>query len=229
MATVEQLPAQEQVEQFAPSESIVLKNIPWALYEALRDVEENWHLKMTYDDGVLELMSPSAKHETLKTRIGRLIEVLTEELRIPIECFGSTTWKRPMGCRGLEADTCYYIRNEPSVRGKEDVDQDVDPPPDLAIEIEVSREAVAKEPIYAGLRVAEIWRCGDKSLRCFHLAAGGEYIEHEMSLNLPFLRVADLLPFLARRRGIDSNAWIGGFRAWVREQFRPGKAGPLQG
>ncbi|HVC96738.1 MAG TPA: Uma2 family endonuclease [Pirellulales bacterium] len=225
MATVEQRPAHVQDEHLAPSGGIVLKDIPWALYEALRDLEENWHIKMTYDDGVLELMSPSPKHESLKTRIGRLIEALTEELRIPIEGFGSTTWKRPDNRGGLEADTCYYIVNEPLVRGKEEIDQQLDPPPDLAVEIEVSRSAVAKVPIYAGLHVAEIWRCDGKSLRTFHLTPGGEYVEQELSLNLPFLRVADLVPFLARRRGADSNAWIGEFRAWVRERFGTGISG----
>jgi Uma2 family endonuclease len=214
------------VEQRASGERIVLNHIPWELYIALRDVEQNWHVRMTYDHGVLELMSPSARHESLKTRISRLIETMSEELGIPIECFGSATWKRPDNEGGLEADTCYYIANEPLVRGKDEIDQQIDPPPDLALEVEVSRSAVPKEPIYAALRVAEIWRYDGTTLRSFHLTPNGTYVEHETSLNFTSLRVADLGPFLARRRGTDSNAWIGEFRNWIRERFRPGANKP---
>jgi len=220
MATVEQLLADERIERLAPSEGIVLKDVPWALYEALRDVEENWHIKMTYDDGALELMSPSNKHESIKKRIGRLIETMTAELHIPVRPLGSTTWKADRSEKkgGLEADECCYILNERFVRECEEIDLALAPPPDLAVEAEVSRRAVPKEPIYARLGVPEVWRCDGKSLRSFQLIAG-EYVENEMSLNLPFLRVADLMPFVKWRPGAGGSEWIQEFQTWARSNF----------
>ncbi|HEV3025790.1 MAG TPA: Uma2 family endonuclease [Pirellulales bacterium] len=220
MATAEHVREQEQVEPRVAGEGIVLHDVPWALYEALRDVEANWHIKMTYDDGVLELMSPLPKHESMKKRIGRLIEALTEEMQIPIGCFGSTTWKADRAEKqgGLEADECYYILNERFVRECEDIDLSVVPPPDLAVEAEVSRSAVSKEPIYARLGVPELWRCDGKSLRTYRLH-DGRYVEHEMSLNLSFLRVSDLMTFVEWRPGAGGTDWIREFRAWVRLNF----------
>lgn len=197
---------------------VVLSGISWELYEQLRENADNWHVRMAYDQGTLELMSPSPDHETIKKLIGQLIEAFTEEMRIPRRSLGSTTWKRGDRTKGVEADECYYILNHHRVRGKREFDLTVDPPPDLAVETEVSRTAVARLRIYAGLAVPEIWRWRKKGLTAYSLS-GGKYVAREFSLNLPMLRVKDLEAFLDLDLADDESAWIRNFRVWVRQRF----------
>lgn len=167
------------------------------------------------------MMSPSSKHESVKTRAGRLIEQLTLELDIPIYSLGQTTWKQPRLKKAFEADECYYIRNEERVRGQLEFDLEIDPPPDLIVEIEVSRGATRRMHLYSGVGVPEIWRFKRGMLRAYERTATGEYTEREFSPNLPFLRVADLTPFLPTTLGENETARMKAFQTWVREKFTP--------
>ena len=198
---------------------IALSGITWELYEQLRENEENWHVRMTYDNGRLELMSPSPDHEAIKRWIGRLIEAFTEEMNVPCRSLSGTTWKRPELAKGLEADECYYILNHHRVCRRRKVDLTVDPPPDLAVETEISRSVVPRLRIYAALGVPEIWRWRKNGLTAYSLGPDGKYVEREFSLNLPKLRVKDLEPFLEFELAADERAWIRKFRVWVRERF----------
>jgi Uma2 family endonuclease len=201
---------------------IVLSGISWEHYEQLRDNEENWHVRMAYDGGRLELMSPSPDHEGITKLLARMVETILEETGTSHRSLRSTTWKRRELGKGCEADECYYIRSHHRVRQRRHIDLAVDPPPDLVIETEVSRSAVSRMPIYAALRVPEIWRWRKKGLTAYALEADGEYIERELSLNLPQLRVRELEPFLDFELASDEAVWIRNFRAWVRERFATG-------
>lgn len=195
---------------------IVLSRIPWQLYEQLRQNERNWHVQMAYDNGRLELMSPSRDHERIKTLIARLIEAFTEEMGVPLQSLGSTTWKRSELAKGLKADECYYILNHHRVCQLTEIDLAVDPPPDLAVETEISRGALSKPRIYAALGVPEVWRWRKKGLTAYYsLGTEGKYVEREFSLNLPQLRVKDLDAFLDFQLAADETSWIRQFRAWV--------------
>jgi Uma2 family endonuclease len=198
---------------------IVLSGVSWELYEQLRDNEQNRRVRMAYDQGTLELMSPSLDHEAIKELLCDMIKAFAEELGISQRSLGSTTWKRPEFAKGLEADGCFYILNHHRVCRQRHVDLAVDPPPDLAIETEISRSLVGRLRIYAALGVAEIWRWRKKGLVAYSLGADGKYVEREFSLNLPRLRVRDLEPFLAFELAADQTAWIRKVRAWVRERF----------
>lgn len=212
MATVEKV-------RLSGERRIALAGISWDLYEQLRENEENWHIRMAYDNGRLELMSPSSSHESVTKLIARLVEAFTAELAIPLRSLRSNTWKRREMGKGCEADECYYLLNHQRVKGRLNVDLSVDPPPDLVIETEVSRSIVSKLPIYAALGVPEIWRWRKNGLAAYSLAADGKYVAREFSLNLPMLRVKDLEPFLDFELAADERAWIRTFQAWVRERF----------
>jgi Uma2 family endonuclease len=214
MATIEQPPAAE----FVP-DSVLLRGIGWELYEQLRDIPDNWGKRMTYDQGDLEIMSPSARHEDFTRFLGRMLDVFTEELNIPIRSLRSTTWKDPRRTFGLEADECYYVQNEARVRHLEEFDLARDPPPDVVIEVEASRSAIGKLPLYAKLGVREVWRCTKGILGIFLLADDGQYVASEKSLNIPLLDPAELNRFLQARAATDETTWIRSFRAWVRETF----------
>src|SRR5579863_6063502 len=170
---------------------IVLSGISWELYEQLRENEDNWNVRMAYDQGTLELMSPSPDHEAIKELICEMIKVFTAEMGIPRRSLGSTTWRRAELAKGVEPDGCFYILNHERVRHRRHVDLTVDPPPDLAIETEISRSVVGRLRIYAALGVPEIWRWRKKGLAAYSLGADGKYTEREFSLNLPLLRVKD--------------------------------------
>jgi Uma2 family endonuclease len=203
----------------AAERHFVLHGVPWSVYETLRESEENYHVRMTYDRGTLEFMSPSTKHERAKSLLSQLLETFTVELRMPRQSFGSATWKREMKLKGLEADECYYILNHARIRDVEEINLDVDPPPDLALEVEVSRSTVKRMAIYAALGVPEIWRWRKGVVQAYSLSSDGKYEPVEMSLNLPMLRVKDLEPFLDRKLAADESQWILGFRQWVHERF----------
>lgn len=212
MATIEQT-------KLRGERRVVLSGISWDLYEQLRENKENRHVQMAYDNGRLELMSPSRDHERIKTLIARLVEAFTEEMGVPLQSLGSTTWKRSELSKGLEADECYYILNHHRVCRLPEIDLAVAPPPDLAIETEISRGAVSKLRIYAALGVPEVWRWRKKRLTAYSLGSEGKYVEREFSLNLPRLRIKDLDRFLDFQLAADETAWIRKFRAWVREHF----------
>ncbi|HEV3344412.1 MAG TPA: Uma2 family endonuclease [Pirellulales bacterium] len=211
MATIER--------QISPEQRVVLRGVPWAVYETLRDLHENDHLRMTYDGGTLEVMSPSGEHEGVAKLLAQLIEAFTAELGIPRRSFRSTTWRRSDLEKGLEADECYYIRNHRLVSLRAKVELGREPPPDLAIEVVVHHDDVDKMAVYAALGVGEVWGWRDGELQAYVLDEIGRYGPVEMSLNLPMLRVKELEPFLDPEQALDESAWINSFRAWVRERF----------
>jgi Uma2 family endonuclease len=197
----------------------VLRNISWETYEALlADLAEE-HVFLTYDEGTLEFMSPLPKHERDGHLLSRLIQAFTEVLDIPIAGFGRTTWRSKASKKGLEADECFYIRTELQVRGREDIELPKDPPPDLAIEVDLTRNTIDKERVYAGLKIGELWRYEDERLIVRTLQPDGQYIEVNESPNLPKLPLLEVQRFMKLRHGAGETAWIRGFRKWVEERF----------
>ena len=115
----------------------LLQAIDWGTYETfLRALGDRSGVRLTYDRGNLELMSPPPPHEIYKTLLGRLVAMLMEELDIPVKRCGSTTFRSQDLDRGLEPDECFYLRSAPRVRDWARIDLSIDPPPDLAIEVE---------------------------------------------------------------------------------------------
>lgn len=201
-----------------PSEEhVLLRELSWATYETLlSEIEGNRRLYLTYDQGNLEIMSPSHKHEGPKRLIGRMVELFTLELGIPIKSAGSTTFKRKLFKKGFEPDECYYLQHEELVRSKEDLDLNVDPPPDLAIEMEVTKRIIKRMPIYAALGFPEIWQCRRGKIRVHLLDANGKYVAGRASACLPRLPIEKVEEFLAASGQKDETTWMRSFREWVR-------------
>jgi len=204
-----------------PAQNFVMRSIPWSTYVALGDLLVDQHVRMNYDRGVLEFMVTSPQHEHQKTLLGRLVETLTEELDIDIASFGSMTFRHEDGERGMEPDECYWIAHEAQVRGRTAIDLDVDPPPDLVVEIEVSRSIVARLPILAAIRVPEVWCWDGQRVRVLLLNTEGAYTESATSRAFPFLPMNELARFLADQ-GQSETKVVRAFRAWVREQIAAG-------
>lgn len=200
-----------------PERRFLLHGISWQTYNALVDGLDSGAVRLTYDRGNLELMSPSHDHERFKTLIGRIIEMFTEEFDIPLQSGGSTTWRKEDLDRGLEADECYYIQHEPQICDRDVINLSQDPPPDLAVEVEISRSLLDKLSVYAALQVPEIWRYDGDALRVFLLQSDGSYAESNQSLNLPQLAPRQVEHFLALRAQMRETEWARTFRRWVIE------------
>lgn len=195
--------------------SVFLQNVSWELYTQLRDDPERDRVRMTYQQGVLELMSPSGPHERINRILERLIGVWCEVHEIPMASFGSTTYRSERRRLGLEPDSCFYFENEAAVRGHEEIDLTIQPPPDLAIEVDISSSSTRRMSIYAGLGVPEVWRTDGEGLWMFHLDESGEYVEIAESQALARLRPEDLTSFLAKRLELDDTTLGRQFRERV--------------
>ncbi len=196
---------------------IVLRDISWERYTQLRDDPAQMRIRMTFHNGVLELLSPSGPHERIKRLIEGLVTAWCEAQEIAVASFGSTTCRSEPKKSGLEPDTCFYIENEPRVRNHEDLDLQFDPPPDLSIEIDISASSLGRLPVYLGLRVPEVWRTNGVWLKIYCLANHG-YEAVSASLALPGFQPEKLLEFLARRTEIDEITLIREFRTWAATQ-----------
>ena len=200
-----------------PGTNIVLNGISWSTYQALiRDLAEQPSQRLTYDRQRLEIVTPLPKHEANKRLLGRVVEATTEELGLEIYSLGSTTWSREDLKRGLEPDECYYIQSEARVRGKTRIDLTIDPPPDLAIEIDITSPSLDRLSIYASLGVPEVWRFDGTQLWIYVLQPDGYGIQ-DRSTVLPVLDRTKLLDILGRRTQLGENALIRELRRWVRD------------
>jgi Uma2 family endonuclease len=199
----------------------VLYNVGWQGYEAMLQLVGDRPVRLTYDRGNLELMSPSKKHEKNKGLLGRLVETLTEELEIPCISAGSTTWRREDLDRGLKPDECFYLFEHAEKEADTEPDLSVDPPPDLAVEIDITSSALDRQGIYAALGVPEVWRFDGESLRVFRLKPDGAYESCAKSPAFPFLPLDEVTRLLKSGATMNHTLWGRMVRAWVRDELAP--------
>ena len=126
-------------------------------------------------------MSPLPKHERKKSLLGQFVRILAREFRIPVMPTGSATWNREDLDKGLEADESFYLGDLNRVADPDNIDLEIDPTPDLAIEIELTRSALDRIGIYGALRVPELWRFNGRTLRVLLLQEDGTYQESKTS------------------------------------------------
>ena len=210
-------------------ETTVLRDVPWDVYVALRASRRNDRIRMTYLDGVLILMSPGYIHDHFAERVGMIIRDVVAAFGIPAAGARSTTLQRPepglepKKGAGKEPDNSYYFANEARIRGREEINLEVDPPPDLAIEVDNTRDSRLKLAVYARLGVPEVWRYDVKTETLWFVAllADGTYAPIERSLSLPMLTPAIILDLLARSRTTDETTWDNWVRDWARNELLP--------
>lgn len=209
------------------TQRLLLSGVDWRTYSRLlRALDERPGVRLTYDRGTLEIMTLTYGHESWGYILGRLIAVLTEELGLPISGGGSTTFRRRPRRRGLEPDDCYWIANEPLVRGKTRIDLRVDPPPDLVIEIDITSSSLDRMAIYAALGMPEVWRYDGQALTFQVLGANSQYTAASHSRSFPMLTPADVAAVLTLRGQMDVNGMARHFRAWLRQRLAGGAAAP---
>ena len=190
--------------------------IGWEEYERLlTELGNSERFRISYNDGRLEIMSPSAKHERYKNLLHDLVVILSDELDREILSYGSTTLKLEPGKKGAEGDDCFYIQHAGRIGEKNDIDLTQDPPPDLVIEIDLTHESSSKFAIYAALGVPEIWHYGESNWRILQLV-GQAYAPVSSSLAFPFLTAEQLAGFVADSETEGQKQARRVFRDWVR-------------
>lgn len=165
-----------------PGHQVQLKEVTWAELECiLEELGDRGNPRLSYSHGTLELMSPLPQHEDYKNILSNLVEVVLEESDIEFRNLGSTTFKSEQMDQAVEPDSCFYIEHELEIRGKRRIDLTVDPPPDLAIEIDIT--ARTRFNNYEALGVPELWRYNGTTLEISVLEAG-RYVNSDRSLSV---------------------------------------------
>lgn len=203
------------------ADRVVLHNISWEQFEKLlEDLGDRRAARIAYDNGTLEIMTPLPEHEHFKEVIGDAVKDIADELDLDYESYGSTTWRKRVKMAGVEPDNCFYFQNELAVRGRLDLDlSQGDPPPDLALEIDITHKSLDRFPIYARLEVPELWCYDEGELKIYHLQ-DGNYIEAETSLALPQLPIRELPQLIETHRAAGRRAIRRAVREWARSNVK---------
>jgi Uma2 family endonuclease len=203
-------------------QQFLLQGTNWQTYEKVLEAIGDRPIRVTYDRGNLELLSPSPIHEIYKRLFGRLLDVLAEELDVYFKACGSTTFRREDLDRGLEPDECFYLACGARVRDWRTIDLTQDPPPDLAIEIDITSSSLNRMGIYAALGVPELWRFDGETLQVYQLGVDGAYSPRPHSLAFPLLPLAEVVSLLQQSVAeADDRVVLKALRTWVRERVVP--------
>jgi Uma2 family endonuclease len=197
---------------------VLLRNISWQLYESLlQEIGDDGQARLSYLQGNLEFMTPLPQHENYNRQIDLAITTIAEELNQEYNLFGSMTVKRSKMAAGAEPDSCYYIANEPAVRGKIKLDFEIDPPPDLVLEIDITSSSLDRMSIYAKLGVGELWRYDGITLVFYHLQVD-QYVEVARSPAFPMLSPARILEFITDCQTQGILGAVKNLRTWMQNQ-----------
>jgi Uma2 family endonuclease len=206
----------EALSHVPPGGRLTLHEVAWEEYERLigRRTDSS-RVRISYDLGNIEIISPSAKHEKYTNLIHDLVLMLGDELEQDILSYGSVTLKLQSRKKGAEGDNCFYIKNAGRMTGMDQVDLATDPAPDLVIEVDVMNESSAKLEIYAAMGVPEIWRYDGAVLRIFGLS-DQTYVRLSESLAFPFLSAERITEFIRDSETLGTYQARKSFRSWVR-------------
>ena len=199
-----------------PGQQLLLQDISWQDFEEiLEELGEHRSSRISYSNGVLEIMVPLPEHEKDKEIIGEIVRILLDQLEIDFEPLGSTTFKNEQMTQAVEPDACFYIKNYQEVIGKDRLNLSIDPPPDLAIEIDITNRTQLDN--YLLLGVPELWRYTRKGFEINLLEEKG-YIESKTSPNFPEIPIIELIERHVKQAQTEGRSKaIRAFKKWVKE------------
>ncbi|MDF5719179.1 MAG: Uma2 family endonuclease [Rhizonema sp. PD37] len=198
-----------------PGQRVQLENISWMDFEAiLAELGERRATRIAYSERILEIMAPLPEHETAKVFIGDFVKILLDEMSIEWISLGSTTFKQQLMAVGIEPDDCFYIQNCARMVGRERLDLTVDPPPDLAIEVDLtSRTQISA---YEALKVPEVW-CYHRGNLQISVLQDGFYVDSLASRIFPDFPLLEIIPQFIKRGQIEVMSSVRrAFQQWVR-------------
>ncbi len=194
---------------------LTLRSITWQTYEnLLADLDEQSGVHLTYDQGVLEIMTLTPEHESINRYLSSLIDLLVDESGKDVHPVGSATFKRADIERGFEPDSSFYFAQATQMRGKKRIDLRIDPAPELVIEIDISHGSLNKLSIFAQFGISEIWRYDGASIYIYHLVEGA-YDEQKFSRIFPTLTAEKIENFLANSQTMTRQE----LKQWLRQNL----------
>ena len=210
----------EIISELPANAVVTFDNVSWDEYEELlAQVGEASGLRISYDNGTLQIMTTSPEHERYASFIERLVSTLSLQLRINILFFGSPTIKKRENRKGNEPDCCFYVQTAGAIGNRMHLDFEVDPPPDIAVEVDLHHDSRPKFPIYAGLGLPEIWRFDGIKLTIY-LLEDDNYRESATSAALPMLTSVILSDFLSRLSYDNDLQILLAFDEWLKTLSR---------
>jgi Uma2 family endonuclease len=201
-----------------PGQQLLLKELNWQKFETiLSELGESRASRLSYSNGILEIMVPLPQHEKDKEIISYMVQFLLEALNIDFEPLGSTTFKNERMNQAVEPDACFYIKNYQAVIGKNRLNLESDPPPDLVLEINITSRTYLDN--YRQLGVPELWRYTQSGLQ-INLLQEGEYIESLSSPNFPQIPIIELInQFVKQSQQVGRSEAIRNFKNWLTENI----------
>lgn len=198
---------------------IFIQDVDWATYRKIADALTGVRVRVSFDGETLELMTTHSPHSWYARVIFQMVVAMTEETGMLQLSSGEFTMERDNLQRAIAADESFYLENEPKVRARERIDLNVDPPPDLGVEIDMTTDSRRRFSIYAKIGVPEIWRYDGRVVTIHQRQQEGRYVTVERSRYFAFLTAAELTRFLAQRGQVDQNSLVRSFREWVKNQL----------
>jgi Uma2 family endonuclease len=203
-----------------PEEPVLLDDVSWEFYEHFLEELDRLkrHLRVTYDDGRMEIMTLTNRHEQQKKLLARLVEMYSLVRDLDITGVGSVTLKKPRR-KGLEPDECYYVQTPAPDVTVMRLDLKEYAPPDLGIEVDVSRSSIPRQPVYAFIGVPEVWRFDGQRITILLRKRDGKYRTAARSKTFAELSAADVNRFLAmaEKQKLSQSAVVRAFRDWLEE------------
>jgi Uma2 family endonuclease len=199
------------------AERMLVNSISWQQYLQLVDIFAESRVFMTYDDGQLELRMPLKEHERASQLLDYIAAFVAHYLNIRMDSLGSTTFRASNVEKGLEPDKCYYINNIDKVLSTRRLDLAVDPPPDLAIEVEITTSLIPRIPIYRKLGIPELWRYDGKNLT-IELLKDDDYVAAKNSRAFPKLTPSLLLRWIKIGERSSYSAMLRSVEQWCAKQ-----------
>lgn len=208
------------IESLPENGTLVLRGLDWEEYEELLEaVGEATALRISYNEGTVQIMAISREHEYYAEFLKQLVGRICVVLRIKVIFFGSATLKLEKKLKGAEPDGSFYVQSAAVIGNKIQLDLNTDPPPDVILEIDVHHESLSRLPIYAALGIPEIWHYDERRLTIYQLI-DDQYAPAAASRAFPFLTATTLTEFLLRSRQEDQYETLLAFEAWLPQQPR---------
>ena len=203
--------------------NVLLPRVSWQTYEQiLRDSEDSNAHRFYYDRGRLEIVMPSQLHEETKSILNSLVERIADEWGWDLRNLGSTTFKNESISRGFEPDTCFYIQRMTEIAGKDTLNPESDPAPDLVVEVDITSPSLERLPLYSKFGVREVWRAdADGGIAIHRFDAQGNPTDEAESQVLVGLTAAQIAVFLRQNKTLGRKAWIDAVRDWAQKHLPP--------
>ncbi len=201
-----------------PGHQLLLEDVSWQQFETiLTELGEHRAARLSYSNGRLEIMVPLPEHEKAKEIIGDMVKILLEAQQVVFESLGSTTLKNDRMTQAVEPDACFYIQNSALIIGKNRLNLTVDPPPDLAIEIDLTSRTQLDN--YQILGVPELWRYAGRGLK-INVLQDGHYVESNSSHTFPDIPIIELVNrYVQQSLSSGRSQAIQAFKTWVRNNL----------